>query len=153
VITCITGLAGWNTQSPDDLSQFEKRLASIFKALRDVRKATGEDVTSADLEVYAVRRGEEYLPGMMEDSYGDDRAGAPAGEGEKERVIGSSGLGLKKVTYVKVPGGAVEKRAEILSPPKVVLEKTVKEAIEPPPPPKPRKKREPGAGIRGMIGL
>jgi hypothetical protein len=142
VITCIMGLAGWDTQSPDDMSQFEKSLASIFEALRDVRKATGEDVTSADLEVYAVRRGEEYHPGLMEDSYGDDRAGAPSGEGEKEKVIGSSGLGLKKVTFVKVPGGAVEKRGEVLSLPKVVLEKTVKEAIEPPPPPKSRKEKD-----------
>ncbi|KAH6893894.1 hypothetical protein BKA70DRAFT_1321355 [Coprinopsis sp. MPI-PUGE-AT-0042] len=153
-INCVMDLAGWTTQTPDDLTQFEKRLSSIFKALRDVRKATGEDVTSADLEVFAAHRGEEYQPGLMEDSYGDDRAGASTNDGEKEKVVGPSGLGLRKVNIVKTPSG-LERRLEYLSFPKVVLEKTVKEAIEPPPPPKPRKKKgEPGAGgIMGMMRL
>ncbi|KAH6873585.1 hypothetical protein BKA70DRAFT_1129962 [Coprinopsis sp. MPI-PUGE-AT-0042] len=155
-INCIMRLAGWTTQTPDDLTQFEKRLPSLFKALRDARKATGEDVTFADLEVFAAHRGEEYQPGLMEDSYGDDRAGVSTGDGEKEKVAGPCGLGLKKVNIVKTPTG-LERRLEYLSLPKVVLCKTVKEAIEPPPPPKPRKKKDKGVhgggGLMGMMGL
>ncbi|KAH6897980.1 hypothetical protein BKA70DRAFT_746930 [Coprinopsis sp. MPI-PUGE-AT-0042] len=145
VITCIMGLAGWNTQMPDDLTQFERRLESIVKALCEARKATGEDVTSADLEVFVVYRGDDYHPGLMEDSYGDDCVGALTSDGEKE-----------KVNIVETATG-LERRLEYLSFPKVVLEKTVKEAIEPPPPPKPRKNKDKGVygggGLMGMLGL
>lgn len=154
-ITSIMDLAGWTT-SPDDLAQFEKRLSSIFKALRDVRKATGEDVTSADLEVYAIRRGEGFDRAHMEDSYGDDRAGPSAQEGEPERVTGPSGLGLRKVMLIKGREGTYQKRQEILSLAKVVLEKTVIEAIEPPPPKsrRNRERAEPGAArLKGILGL
>lgn len=158
----VMAVAGWEapaSSSPDspndDLKQFEKLLASIFKAVQDVRKATGEDVTSADLEVCLIEPNTTFNPVYMEDAYGDDRRGkgrlakdiaAPP----TERVVSTSGLGLRKVVFKK-KDGALQPVWEILAQPKVVLEKSIMEAIEPPPPTKGRRKRGGDGSVSGVL--
>ena len=39
-------IAGWSTREPHQQDQVERHLPSIFKAVQDLRKALGEDVTS-----------------------------------------------------------------------------------------------------------
>ena len=134
-ICSIMGVAGWATRSNEEMGQVEKRLGSIFKPLLDLRKATGEDVTSADLEISIIQSGQTFDPSYMEDAYADGRSSSKSKKGAPEPVINTSGLGLQRIVVVKrLKGGAVQQYAEILSMPKVVLEKTIKEALEPPPP-------------------
>ncbi|KAJ2917996.1 hypothetical protein MD484_g2418, partial [Candolleomyces efflorescens] len=139
-ICSIMGVAGWATRSNDEMGQIEKRLGSIFKPLLELRKATGEDVTSADLEISIIQSGQTFDPSYMEDAYADGRASSKSKKSAPEQVINTSGLGLQKVVVKRLKGGAVQKQLEILSMPKVVLEKTIKEALEPPPPRKNRSK-------------
>ncbi|KAH6873580.1 hypothetical protein BKA70DRAFT_1413257 [Coprinopsis sp. MPI-PUGE-AT-0042] len=134
VIICILEIAGWAAETPGDLSRFEERLPSVFEAICDVHKAMDE---AANLEVFVVRCGDAYEPGLMEDTFEEDCAG------KKERVAGPSGLGLRKVTLVNVPG-VLRRTVEVMSLPSVILEKTVKMTIEPPPPPKPMKQQDNG---------
>lgn len=153
-ILSIMGIAGWTTRNDEEQAQIEMRLASIFKPLLDLRKATGEDVTSADLEIAVVQCGTEFNPLHMEDAYADGRSSSTSKQTGPEPVISTSGLGLHKIVVKKLKGGAKQKQAEVLSMPKVVLEKTVKEALEPPPPTKRKKKTQgDGGGREGILGL
>ena len=130
-ICSIMGVAGWATRSNEEMGQVEKRLGSIFKPLLDLRKATGEDVTSADLEISIIQSGQTFDPSYMEDAYTDGRVSSKSAP---EQVINTSGLGLQRVVVKRLKGGALQKQLEILSMPKVVLVKTIKEALGPPPP-------------------
>ncbi|EAU91816.2 hypothetical protein CC1G_04583 [Coprinopsis cinerea okayama7 len=164
-VQSIMHVAGWAVPSQTEIDQFEKRLHSIFKIVQDVRKATGEDVTSADLAVMVVEHERAFDPATMEDAYGDERAAVKSGGGKgaveanPEKVVATSGMGLVKV-MVKKGQAEVGKVLEVLSQPKVVLEKTVREAIEPPPPPKSRRRKGGesgggggGGGGVGLVGL
>jgi hypothetical protein len=149
------GVAGWATRSNDEMDQIEKRLGSIFKPLLDLRKATGEDVTSADLEISIIQSGQTFDPSYMEDAYADGRSSSKSKKSAPEPVINTSGLGLQKMVVKKLKGGGVQRHAEILSMPKVVLEKTIKEALEPPPPTRKKKKvtaADAGGGSTGLLG-
>ncbi|KAJ2917958.1 hypothetical protein MD484_g2425, partial [Candolleomyces efflorescens] len=148
-ICAIMGVAGWATRSNDEMIQVEKRLGSIFKPLLELRKATGEDVTSADLEISIIQSGQTFDPSYMEDAYADGRASSKSKKSAPEQVINTSGLGLQKVVVKRLKGGAVQKQLEILSMPKVVLEKTIKEALEPPPPSRKKSSKKPNAADAG----
>jgi hypothetical protein len=130
------------------MGQVEKRLGSIFKPLLDLHKATGEDVTSADLEISIIQSGQTFDPSYMENAYAD---GWSSFNSAPEQVINTSGLGLQKIVVKRSKGGGVQRHAEILSMPKVVLERTIKEALEPPPPTR-RKKKVTAANAGGGSG-
>ncbi|RXW13257.1 hypothetical protein EST38_g12597 [Candolleomyces aberdarensis] len=150
-ICSIMSVAGWATRSDDEMAQVEERLGSIFKLLLDLRKATGEDVTSADLEISIISPGQVFNPSHMEDAYTDGRGSSKSKKSAPETVVITSGLGLQRLVVKRLKTGRVQRQAEILSMPKVVLEKTIKEALEPPPPSKKKKRTSgnPGAGSTG----
>ncbi|KAF6743402.1 hypothetical protein DFP72DRAFT_933537 [Ephemerocybe angulata] len=152
-IVSILGIAGWSTRTQDDLVQIENRLSSIFKPLLELRKATGEDVTSADLEISVVRPGTQFDPTYMEDAYADGRSSSKSKKSAPEEVISTSGLGLKRIVVKRLKTGGIQRQAEALSMPKVVLEKTIKEALEPPPPTRKKKKATEGGGGGSLGGL
>lgn len=145
-IISIMSVAGWAPRAHEELDQIEKRLASIFKPLLELRKATGEDVTSADLDIAIVEPRAQFDPRFMEDEYADGRASSRSSNAAPESVISTSGLGLKKLSVKKLKEGGVQRQIEMLALPKVVLERTVKEALEPPPPAKKKKKAAGGEG-------
>ena len=132
-------IAGWSTREPDQQHQFERRLPPIFKAVQDLRKALGEDVTSMDMEVAIIDPGESFQPTYMEDGYGDARASSGSGKKTPDKVSGTTGLGLHKISMKQTSKGPVP-HAEMVLFPKVVLEGTVKEAMDPAPAPRSRKK-------------
>lgn len=132
-ITSVMGVAGWVTRQSEEMGQIEKRLGSIFKPLLELRKATGEDVTSADLDIAIVDPRTMFDPRFMEDEYADGRASSRSVNAAPEAVVSTSGLGLKKLTVKKMKDGGVQRHVEMLALPKAVLEKTIKEALEPPP--------------------
>ncbi|RXW13259.1 hypothetical protein EST38_g12598, partial [Candolleomyces aberdarensis] len=130
-IRSIMGVAGWATRSDDEMSQIEKCLGSIFELILVLRKATGVDVTSVDLEICIIAPGQNFDPLYMEDAYAD---GGPASKSEKsepERVMSTSWLGLQRLEGKK--SGGVKRQVELLLTPRVVLEKTVMALVPPPP--------------------
>jgi hypothetical protein len=119
--------------------QFERRLPPIFKAVQDLRKAVGEDVTSMDLEIAIFSHGTAFNPTYMEDEYEDARASSGSG---KKRASWTTGLGLHKISMKRTPKGPVPHLEMVLSS-RVVLEGMVKEAMDPAPPPAPRLRKKP----------
>ncbi|RXW14634.1 hypothetical protein EST38_g11223 [Candolleomyces aberdarensis] len=162
-ICSIMLISGWVTRSDAEIAQIERRLASIFKPLLDLRKATGEDITSADLDIALVRLGEAFNPSYMEDAYPGERSqGKPKGKnGASDLVAGTTGLGLQRLAVRRLKSGVVLRQAErFLSLPKVVLEKTIMEALDSSPRARKEKKRTmsrdsmgPGPKGSGVFGL
>ena len=145
-------IAGWSTREPDQEHQFERRLPPIFRAIQDLRKALGEDVTSMDMEVAIIDPGDPFNPTYMEDRYGDTRASSVSGKKTLEKVSGTTGLGLHKISMKHTSKGPVP-HSEMVLFPKVVLESTVKEVMDPAPPPVPRLRKKPKKdGQRGALG-
>ena len=52
----ILDVAGWSIQE-SDRRQLETRLPRLFEAVKNLRKAIGEDITSIDLEVTTIEAG------------------------------------------------------------------------------------------------
>ena len=127
-------IAGWSIRYQDDFNAFEQKLPAIFKAVKDLRLALGEKVTSIDLEVNIVVPGSLFDHRWMEDGYGDARQGNM--KKSAEVVAGTTGIGLKKVLLS--PSGDI--RWEHVLAPKVVLVFTLEEAVAPPPPPRSNKR-------------
>jgi hypothetical protein len=138
----VLAIAGWSTREPDQQHQFERCLPPVFKAVQDVRKALGEDVTSMDMEVAIIDPGEAFNPMYMEDGYGYARASSGSGKKTPEKVSATTGLGLRKISMKRTSKGRVPHSQMVLLP-KVVLEGTVKEAMDPAPPPVSRLRKEP----------
>ena len=132
-------IAGWSTREPDQEDQFERHLPPIFEAVQDLRKALGEDVTSMDMEVAIIDSGQAFNPTYMADEYEDARASSVSGKKFSEKVSGTTGLGLHKISMKQTSKGPVS-HSEMVLFPKVVLEGTVKEAMDPAPAPRSRKK-------------
>jgi hypothetical protein len=153
---------GWVTRSDAELAQIENRLASIFKPLLDLRKATGEEITSADVDIALVRPGEALNPAYMEDAYPGERSQSKPKRRNSgaDLVAGTTGLGLQRLAVRRLKTGGVQRQSErFLTLPKVVLEKTIMEALESAPPPrKPKKKNTrdsmgPGPRGPGVFGV
>ncbi|KAF8901863.1 hypothetical protein CPB84DRAFT_1746871 [Gymnopilus junonius] len=129
-------IAEWGSPSPKDQEvSFLQKLPPIFKAIEDVRIALGEKFTSADLEVNVVRTTAKFDGKWMEDAYGDGRE-AGGKKAKEEMVVGTTGIGLKKVVIDRERGFPLkgQEMFENVVSPKVVLESTLRESLDPPPP-------------------
>jgi len=133
-------IAGWSTREPHQ-HQFEGRLPPIFKAVQDLRKALGEDIISMDMEVATIEPGEAFNPSYMEDEYEDDGAFYRSGNKIPKKVSGTTGLGLHKISMKRTSKDMVP-HSEMVLFPKVVLEGTMKDAMDPPPPPPSRLRKK-----------
>ena len=146
-------IAGWSTREPDQQHQFERRLPPIFKAVQDLRKALGEDITSMDMDVAIIDPDDSFDPTYMEDGYGYARVSSGSWKKTPEKVSGTTGLGLQKITMKRRTSKGPVLRSEMVLFPKVVLEGTVKEAMDPAPPPVSRLRKNPKSdGQRGASG-
>ncbi|KIJ63517.1 hypothetical protein HYDPIDRAFT_91928, partial [Hydnomerulius pinastri MD-312] len=121
-------VAGCDTPGSDIISalssKFTEKISFLVSLAIRVNKIVGEDVTSGDLEVWAVRPATPYDANLMEDSYDDGSSGR--GEGGRAKVLCATDLGLRKKTRVAMMGEK-EKQWEIkmLLKPKVALESVV----------------------------
>jgi hypothetical protein len=86
-------IAGWSTRQHDQQRQFERRLPPVFKAVQDLHKALGEDITSIDMEIAIIDPDEAFNPTYMEDGYGNTRASSGSGKKTPEKVSGTTGWG------------------------------------------------------------
>ena len=89
----IFSVAGWSIQK-SDRRQLETRLPRLFEAVKNLRKAIGEDITSIDLEVATIEAGTIFdtdfmKPHLMSSLFLEGRK-----EGTSEEVIGTTALGL-----------------------------------------------------------
>jgi hypothetical protein len=125
------GIAGWGLSSPDKASTFEQQLKPIFKAILDIRVALGEHFTSADIEVYCPVPGAPFDPQCMEDALDDGRrkkdGGSGGGGGGGGAILGTAGIGLCDVSSRGARSGA----AHIVLLPKVILQSTLQELLQP----------------------
>ena len=117
--------ASWDLSSPEALRTIENQLAPIFKGILEVRMALGEKFTSADIEVDSVGFGQTFDSTYMEDAYGDDRRGGSTGP---DTVLATAGMALRK----NMPPRSHHQYEKVL-PAKVVLESSLKAALEPVP--------------------
>jgi len=120
-------VAAWMPGSSESQESFLHRLPPIFKAVHELRTAIGEKFTSADLEVSVFDCDTPYQPTHMEDAYGDGRN--PSGKRGPEYVVGTTGIGLKKLMAERAAKDTLQWQNVISA--KIVLESTLKEALEP----------------------
>ena len=128
--------ASWDLSSLEALRTIENQLAPIFKGILEVRIALGEKFMSADIEVIPMEFGQKFNRAYMEDAYGDDRRGG--GNTEPDTVLATVGMALRK----NMPPGS-QFRYEKVLPAKVVLESSLKAALEPAPSRDRGKRRKP----------
>ena len=121
-------IAEWTIGDQDNLNAFEQKLPAIFNAVKDLRLALGEKVTSIDLEVNVVPPSSPFDHRWMEDGYGDTRQGNT--KKSAEFVAGTTGIGLKKI----VASSSGDIKFKNLLSPGVILVSTLREALGPPPP-------------------
>ncbi|KAF8959228.1 hypothetical protein BDZ97DRAFT_1923060 [Flammula alnicola] len=129
----IAKIAAWDIVSTEKREAYEQKLEPIFKAVKDLRVALGEQFTSADIEISIVFAKTRFHPEWMEDAYGDSRQND--GKQKEEVVIGTTGIGLKKM--VSRGSSDSEQYQSVLSP-KIILESTLQEALDPSPQPRKR---------------
>ncbi|PPQ69515.1 hypothetical protein CVT25_013379 [Psilocybe cyanescens] len=138
----ILNFASWDAP-PDTKKSFAQKLTPIIKALEDLRIAIYEKYTSADLEAFSIGPGGPFET-WMEDAYGDERQAADNGRGSAGKIVaGTTGIGLKKLKASPRGHRSAPETFESVLSPKVILESTLREALEPPPPTKGRKRRAP----------
>lgn len=118
--------ASWNVEGQEQRHSFEGRLPTIFKTITDVRTSLGEKFTSADIEISSTAPGSRFQKSCMEEVYGED--GHDRGS---DNVLATIGLGLKKFVPASPPNVAAHYE-NILSP-KVVIESSLKAALDPAP--------------------
>ncbi|KAF9236020.1 hypothetical protein BU15DRAFT_50682 [Melanogaster broomeanus] len=123
-------LAAGCTASKSDIvsaisSKFRDKISFLVSLAIRVNKIVGEDVTSGNLEVVAVRPETTFDATSMEDSY-DDGSSPQARGGSMPTVLCATDLGLRKMTRVGMTGEK-EKQWDIkvLLKPKVALKSVV----------------------------
>ncbi|EDR07721.1 uncharacterized protein LACBIDRAFT_327656 [Laccaria bicolor S238N-H82] len=105
------------------------RPSSTLAAVRDLRKALGEDITSIDITVTTIDPGTNFDSAFMVNGWP-----TLTRENTLGTVSGTTGLGLKKVMAPGpfTAGVSLAPNADVIYRPKVILERTVTEALVPP---------------------
>jgi len=120
-------IAAWRASSQETEHSFQHRLPPIFKAVNELRMAMGENFTSADLDISVFDCDTPYDPSFMDDAYGDGRQ--PSGKRGPEAIVGTTGMGLKKLMAKRSSKDALQFQNVISA--KIVLKLTLNEALEP----------------------
>ncbi|KAF9523711.1 hypothetical protein CPB83DRAFT_862335 [Crepidotus variabilis] len=123
-LRALLAVASWNAPT-EQQGSFTSKLPAIIRAVEDVKVSLSEKFTSADIEITSIHPKTAFIKAIMEESYGED-----AGSGN-DVVIATTGLGLAKVVQSN-QGSDIHYENLLL--PKVVLESSLKAALEPPPP-------------------
>ena len=122
----IFAFARWPTPNANQKNLFEEQFPPIFNAIRDLRKALGQDITSIDIEVVTIDPGTTFDSAFMDNGWP-----ALTKENTLEIVVGTTSLGLKKV-ITSTEGDSLAPNSDVICRPKVILERTVQGALVPP---------------------
>lgn len=116
-------IAGWvqDNKKTALINMFQGRVSMIVDLTIRLRKGTGEDITSATINLKRFHSGEKFDSRVMDDTYADDRRNgeqmgsvfSPRLVSSGERVAGTTEIGLVRVVKGRQP--------EELLKPKVVL--------------------------------
>jgi len=118
-------IASWGIRSP---GSYGHRLPSIFKAISELRVAIGE-FTSAELDIFVFECDRIYNPAHMDDAYSGGRQSS--GKRAPEVIVGTTGIGLGKVTSKAARDEKDVLYLWSLIPAKVVLWSTLNKALGP----------------------
>ena len=124
-------LCGWSLNSPRSqkaILAMQQMIKALEKLWQQLKSATKEGITTADIDVFVIDFDRLYDESKMEDSYSDSTSSKSTAIAPETRVLCTVGLGLKR-TVVKRVAGTPEKHWDILMKPKVVL-KTALQEIE-----------------------
>jgi hypothetical protein len=119
-------IAALMPRSPAHQELFACRLPLIFKAVKELRTAIGENFTSADLNISVFDCDTKYDPSLMYDAHDD---GVQPSTRALGAIVGTTGIGLKKLIVECDSDGAPQFQNVISA--KVVLRSTLKRALEP----------------------
>ncbi|KAF5321821.1 hypothetical protein D9619_002185 [Psilocybe cf. subviscida] len=139
-------LAGWTLTNLELRQTLPEKMQPVFRAAEKLRRAMGEQFTSADIEIATVEWYTPFSAHEMEDDWGDSRNSSSS---VQEIVGGTTGLGLKR--RVAHDGSDEIISYETILPPKVVFMSSLREIAEPPPP-RPRRKKVSGGDGPGASG-
>ena len=115
------------SDSPEVGRFYGRRLPSTFKAINELRIAIGEKFTSANLDIFRFECDTIYDPANMDEAYGDN--GQFSGRRAPEAIVGTTGVGLKKIIAERSAKDVLPFQTLILA--KTVLWSTLNEALEP----------------------
>ena len=125
----ILKVAAWAASSRENQESFLHRRPPIIKAVNELRTAIGEKFTSTHLDISIFECGRTYEPSYMEDAYEDTKQ--PSGKRAPAKVIiGTTGIGLMRLMAEHRSKDARVRFQSVISA-KIVLQSTLKEALEP----------------------
>ncbi|KAF9473070.1 hypothetical protein BDN70DRAFT_900059 [Pholiota conissans] len=115
---------GWSASSDKAkkaMLLMQQMVFNIEKMANQIKVATKEGITTADLDVFVVQAGEPLKDGM-EDIYSDNAGwDAYSFQMNNKRVLCTVGMGLRRTTVKLTEGRPPEYKGEILLKPKVAL--------------------------------
>ncbi|KAF8152732.1 hypothetical protein BJ912DRAFT_869040, partial [Pholiota molesta] len=117
-------LCGWSASSEKSKKAvvlMQQMVFNIEKMGSQIKTATKEGITTADLDVFVVHSRDSLRDGM-EDVYADGSSGdAMNSETDNKRVLCTVGMGLRRTIIKQTEGRTPEYKEEILLKPKVAL--------------------------------
>ena len=121
-LLCLCGWSLNSARSQKAILAMQQMVKALEKLWQQLRRATKEGITTADIDVFVIDFDRSYDESQMEDSYSDTSSKSETIAAET-RVLCTVGLGLKRMVVKRV-AGVPEKQEDILMKPKVAL-KTV----------------------------
>ncbi|KAG6901745.1 hypothetical protein C0995_008310 [Termitomyces sp. Mi166 len=97
--------------------QFQEKLATINALSLRLRSSIGQHITSMEIRPFTIEPGITFDPGEMDDTYAEERNSKSMAVEVRERVAGSTELGL--ISQVREIDGKV--KTKVMLKPKVVL--------------------------------
>lgn len=117
-------VCGWSSaheQSKKAMLSVQNMIFTIGKMMTQLKVATKEGITTADMEVCAVTA-DSVFTANMEDVYAENSIAQVAAMGiTGQRVLCTVGLGLRRIATKRNESGSIERREDILLRPKVAL--------------------------------
>ncbi|KAF8959253.1 hypothetical protein BDZ97DRAFT_1667426 [Flammula alnicola] len=120
-LLCLCGWSMTSQQSKKAVLSVQQMVFTIEKMWVQLKKATKEGITTADMEVFVIPTGSLFGEGM-EDTYADNSSGVVVDSGgQGKRILCTVGMGLRRTTIKRVEGGPSANKYEVLLKPKVAL--------------------------------
>jgi glutamyl/glutaminyl-tRNA synthetase len=129
-LMCLCGWSISNQQSRKAVLSLKQKVESVERVWSQLKKATKENITNTDIEVFNVEPGSTFGE-HVEDVYDDTLGKTQNGEPERrcrEKILCTVGIGLRKSLVKHEGGGAPLVQREVLIKPKVALASVLLEA-------------------------
>ncbi|KDR69800.1 hypothetical protein GALMADRAFT_214887 [Galerina marginata CBS 339.88] len=121
IIVTLLYLCGWSASSDDakkSISTMQNKLQGLEKLQIQLKTATKEEITTADMEIYIHPPGDPFED-HMEDTYAEN-VGDPIG-GKDRQLLCSVGMGLRKAVTKRSDSGQLKEQVDVLLKAKVAL--------------------------------